>query len=246
MYIVVAVVVLGAFLILMAALLVPYNLKRRHIIGCARSASDAQLEAIYSWLDRNVPQPPACVVLARINRRANDDRWLIPIPSLVTPWGGRVISANIDGDVSFTLVESNVVEPQLRGKIFRLVPMPPTTDEDWQDVGTPLVRFTKEHPQLQSALEGICPKHPAELLQYLLGAGAETFELDPMNQVQLGGSPAWVQDEEFPLCRECQRPMKLILQVPGTMLRKAMPRGTFFFFGCVEHPEQTRTVGQFT
>jgi hypothetical protein len=34
--------------------------------------------------------------------------------------------------------------------------------------------------------------------------------------------------------------MSLILQLPGAMLAgKPMAEGTFFFFGCVKHPDQT-------
>jgi hypothetical protein len=158
-----------------------------------------------------------------------------------------VISVSSGRDVSFAFVESTVPEPRLRGKIFRLVPMPPTTEDDWQNVGTVLVKFVEENPQLKSTLAAICPNYPAQFLQYLLCPGVETFQLDSMDQVQLGGSPSWVQDEEFPLCGQCQKQMSLIVQAPGTLLPgKTIPRGTFFFFGCVAHSEMTKTVTQFT
>lgn len=201
--------------------------------------------AIYRLLN-DIVREPACAVLARTNRRAGDEGWPVAVPGFVKPWAGRVISVRNDSD-AFLFVNAPVVEPRLQGRVFRTVPMPPITEDDEQNVATILFRFVTEHPQLKSALETACPAYPFELLQYRLCAGAETFELDPMNQMRLGGEPAWVQDEEFPTCEECNQVMSLILQTPGTLLPgRAVPRGTFYFFGCAVHPERTRTIGQFT
>jgi hypothetical protein len=245
MYTTVATVVVAALLLPLAIILIRFNLKRRHIIHRASSAGDEQLEAVYALLDRLGPEP-ACAVLARTNRPAADQA-LIPIPGFLKPWDGRVVALGEGDGPSFTFVESAATEASLRGKIFRTVPMPPIAEADWEDVSTALVRFVEGDPPLKSALLAICPKYPAELLQYLLSAGLDTFELDPMHQVQLGGSPAWVQDEEFPSCAHCRKQMSLILQMPGTLLPgTTSPRGTFFFFGCSEHPEHTKMVAQFT
>lgn len=247
MYSIIVTLVIAALLSPLALLIVRFSWKRRHIIRCARAATEEQLETIYSLLDCVGPESAPSAVLARTNRNACDNKWLIPVPQVLKPWGGRVVSADTVPDLSFTVVESAVSEPRLRGKVYRMVPMPPITEEDGQNVSTILFRFVREHPQLKSMLDGVCTRYPGELLQYLLCTGAETFELDPMDLVQLGGSPSWVQDEEFPFCEQCQKQMSLILQVPGTLLPgRAIPRGTFFFFGCAAHPEQTKTVGQFT
>ena len=40
--------------------------------------------------------------------------------------------------------------------------------------------------------------------------------------------------------------MSMILQLPGSLLPgKPSPEGMFFFFGCVTHPEETKTDAQF-
>lgn len=107
-------------------------------------------------------------------------------------------------------------------------------------------KYVAGNPRLLSALSTVCPAYPTELLAYLLVAGAETFEFDPMFQARIGGSPSWVQDAEFPECDQCRKRMSLILQVPGAVLPgKPMGEGTFYFFGCAKHPDITRTVAQF-
>lgn len=145
----------------------------------------------------------------------------------------------------FDFVESAVAEPRLRGSIFRVVPMPAVTEADCDNAKV-LSRFVEEQPELKAALSALCPQYPAEFLQCLL-SGTDTFELDSIDQVQLGGCPSWVQDEDFPSSDRCGQQMSLILQLPGTLLPgKTSPRGTFYFFGCLEHPDQTKTVAQFT
>jgi hypothetical protein len=239
-------IVLVALLTPLAVLLVRFNRKRHHIIQCARAATEVQLETIYSCMDGAVGVTSSAV-LGRTNRHASGDNWLIPIPGYVKPWGGQVISGKQGEEVTFVLVESAALEPRLKGCVYRTVARPPITEDDEQNVATLLVRFVGEHPTLKTALSAVCPEYPAQLLQYLLGPGVESYELDPINEIQLGGSPAWVQDEEFPICRQCQKQLTLILQVPGTLLPgTAVPRGTFFFFGCSEHTDETKTIAQYT
>lgn len=92
-----------------------------------------------------------------------------------------------------------------------------------------------------------CPENPHGLLAYLLCAGRESYEFEPIDQARVGTSPSWVQDPQHQLCPQCQRRMSLILQLPGTLLsHQAYHRGTFFLFGCPTHPTETSSLGQFT
>jgi hypothetical protein len=239
-------IVLVALLTPLAVLLICYNRKRHYIIQRARAATEGQLETIYSRMDEAIGDTSSAV-LGRTNRHASGVDWLIPIPGYVKPWAGRVISAIQGEEVTFVFVASAALEPSLKGCVYRTVARPPITEVDEQNVATLLVRFVDEHSTLKTALGAVCPEYPAQLLQYLLSVGVGSFELDPMNEIQLGGSPAWVQDEEFPICRQCEKQLTLILQVPGTLLPgTALPRGTFFFFGCSEHADETKTVSQYT
>jgi hypothetical protein len=230
----------------LAVLLILFNRKRLYIIKRALAASDGQIEAIYSSVDGAVAYP-ASAVLGRTNRVASGDDWLIPVPRWIKPWGGRAISVEQEDEVAFIFVQSGSLEPTLLGRVYRTVASLPITEDDEQNVATLLVRFVDEHSSLKTALVAVCPEYPAQLLQYLLCPGVESFELDSVNQIQLGGNPAWVQDEEFPICRHCQRQLILILQIPGTLLPvRSVPRGTYFFFGCPEHAEENTTIAQFT
>jgi hypothetical protein len=241
-------VIIAALVIPLAVVLIRFNRKRLYIIRCVEAADAQQLEAIYTHLDQLGTQTPSCAVLARTNRRSGSDRdWCVPVPPFVEPWAGRAIRADVASEVAFRLAGSAAPEPVLRGQVYRVVPVPRhlTKSGKARNQFSPS-KYLAGNPQLLSALSAVCPEYPAELLAYLLAAGAETFEFDPMFQARIGGSPSWVQDAEFPECSECRKRMSLILQLPGALLPgKPMAEGTFFFFGCVNHPDKTKTVAQF-
>ena len=241
--------IIAAIAILLAVVLIRFNRKRLHIIRCAESANPEQLEAIYSQVSRLGTEPPSCLVLARTNRRSGSDSdWCITVPSYVEAWAGRSIAADVDKGVAFRFSAAAVSEPVLRGRIYRVIPVPRNLTKS----GKARNQFSPDNyvagnSQLLSALAAVCPSYAKELLAYLLAAGAETFEFDSMFQARVGGSPSWVQDAEFPECDECGKRMSLVLQLPGALLPgKPLPAGTFFFFACVKHPDKTKTVAQFT
>lgn len=241
-------VIIAAIVIPLAVVLIRFNRKRVHIIRCAKAADAQQLDAIYKNIEHLGTQAPSCAVLARTNRRSGSDGdWSVPVPAFVEPWAGKTISADVAPEVTFRFAPSAAPEPVLRGQIYRVVPAPrhATKRGKARNQFSPS-KYVTGNPQLLSALSAVCPEYPAELLAYLLAAGAETFEFEPMFQARIGGSPSWVQDAEYPECEECRKRMNLILQVPGAMLPgRPMAEGTFFFFGCVKHPDKTKTVAQF-
>ena len=232
----------------LAVVLIRFNLKRLHIIRCAKAASPQQLEAIYAKIESLGTEPPSCGILARANRAAaSDTDWSVPVPSFIEPWAGRTISADLGRDVAFRFRPSTTAEPIIRGQAYRVVPVPRhlTKSGKARNQFSPR-KYVASSLELSRALTVVCPRYPADLLTYLLAAGAETFEWDPIDQARIGGSPSWVQDAEFPECAECRKRMSLILQLPGALLPgKPLPEGTFFFFACVKHPDNTRTVAQF-
>jgi len=59
MYPILVVIVLAALLTPLAVLLIRFNRKRSHILRCVRSATQGQLEGIYSLLERLQPEPSA-------------------------------------------------------------------------------------------------------------------------------------------------------------------------------------------
>ena len=105
----------------------------------------------------------------------------------------------------------------------------------------------KLNGELAVALRALCPRYPSELLAYLLSTGLATFEFDGINQARIGGTPAWIQDPEFPVCPQCGKRMKFILQLPGSLLhKKGFQEATFYLFGCKQHPENIQSVEQYS
>jgi len=105
----------------------------------------------------------------------------------------------------------------------------------------------KDSPLLRERLLAVCSKYPDGLLSYLLCAGRDSFEFEPVCQGRIGTSAAWVQGPAFQYCDRCKKRMLLIVQLPGTLLhRKALHGATFYFFGCKDHPDRTATVSRFT
>jgi hypothetical protein len=142
-----------------------------------------------------------------------------------------------------------MTEPMLLGRVYRLVRVPrhQTKNSTKQRNAYSSQQYIAKNPALLSALGDVCRKYPDDLLSYLLCVGRESFEFEPIDQVRIGTSPAWVQDPEYPICDDCKKRMRLVLQLPGTLVsKKSFHRGTFYLFGCATHPHQTKSLGQFT
>ena len=84
-----------------------------------------------------------------------------------------------------------------------------------------------------------------DLLSYLLCAGLDSFEFEPIDQARIATYPAWAQSPEHRTCNTCRAPMILIVQVPGTLI-SANDLGIHYLLGCRAHPDQTEAVTQFT
>jgi hypothetical protein len=241
--------VVASLLVVLAVVLIRFNLKRVHIRRRAAKATDAQLEAIYSLVEAIGTEPPRGCVLARTNRVAPDTFGIISFPDVLAefPWKGRAVSVSSDLQQPFRFTHSPLAATQLVGRVFRPMQVPRRRGRSGQvkSVLSPN-RYISGNEALDAALRQVCPEYPAELLSYLLSAGADTFEFEPIDQARIGGSAAWVQDPELQKCDECGQTMALILQLPGSLLSSRGSRGTFYWFGCRQHLDATKTVAQFT
>lgn len=234
--------------IVVAVVLIPYNLKRKHIIRCAKSATNEQLEAIYSNIERLGSVQSTCAALARTNSRSGlDDDWKIPVPHYVETWGGRSIVLKEPEKEAFEFSPDKANEAVLNGCVYRLVPIPRnlTKSGKARNQYSP-TKYVAANPDLLKALGAVCPKYPAELLSFLFNPGIETFEFDSTFQARVGGSASWVQDAEFPNCPLCKKRMVTIMQIPGELMPGKLRDGMFYFFGCAKHQGEAQTVVQFT
>ncbi|MDL5031539.1 hypothetical protein QRD43_06420 [Pelomonas sp. APW6] len=235
----------------LAVVLVRFNRKRLCVARCAATLTPEQLERIYSLVEQTGTTAANGYVLARTNKATTETRCLVPIPKELPqfPWAGRVVEATVSNTVELQFVEATAFEPSLLGHVYRPVQVPRhATKSSTKERNTfSPERYVADSAALSVALSTVCPKYPTELLSYLLCVGRESFEFEPIDQARIGTSPAWVQDPEHQICDECQKRMHLVLQLPGTLIsRKAFHRGTFYLFGCVTHPDRTKTLGQFT
>lgn len=242
---------LSVVVIAVAVVLIRFNRKRLHIARCAGLASQEQLERIYTLVEQIGTVPANGYVLARTNKRTSETRCLIPVPNTLSgfPWAGRIVEVKVSKDVDFQFVEVPAVEPSLLGHVYRPVRVPrhQTKGSAKQRNSFTPERYLGKSPGLLAELSVVCPKYPQELLSYLLCVGRESFEFEPIDQARIGTSPAWVQDPENQTCDECGKRMHLVLQLPGTVIsEKAFHRGTFYLFGCLTHPHNTKSLGQFT
>lgn len=242
---------LAAVAIALAAFIIRFHRKRRYVARCASTATSEQLEHIYAQVERLGSVPANGCVLARTNRRSREERCLVPIPVELSdfPWAGSVIEVRASRCVEFEFVQASTAEPTLLGNVYRPVRVPrhrTRSSGKARNTFSP-ERYIANSPELLTALNDVCRKYPRELLSYLLCAGRASFEFEPIDQARIGTSPAWVQDAEHQTCDECGKRMRLVLQLPGTVISgTAFHRGTFYLFGCLAHPHQTKSLGQFT
>ncbi len=244
-------VVLSAAALALAVALLRFNRKRVYVVRCAANATPEQLERIYSLVEQTGPVAANGFVLARTNRTSDDIGCVVPIPKELPdfPWRGRAIEIEVSKTVEFRFVESLATESSLLGQVYRPVRVPrhrlKNSNKD-RNVFSP-DRYLVNNNTLSTALEAVCPEYPKELLSYLLCVGGIGFEFEPLNQARIGTSPAWTQDPEYQTCDTCKKRMHLVLQMPGTVIsKKAFREGTFYLFGCLAHPEQTKMICQFT
>jgi hypothetical protein len=243
---------LAAFVVLalLAAVLIRFNHKRIVIARAAAAATATDLEAVYRAVEAAGREAPTGFILARTNDVVAEAPNVVHLPPGLAdfPWAGRSVAVDAGSDVQFRWLEGGPDATRLLGRAYRPVAVPRYRGESGKarNVFAPALHV-KRSPELRAALGAICAAYPEELLSYLLCAGRESFEFEPIDQARIGTSPAWVQGAEFRACAVCRTRMALILQLPGTLAhRKAFRRGTFYFLGCARHPEQTATVAQFT
>jgi len=230
--------------------IVRFNLKRRRIIRAAAAATSEQLEEIYRLIEASGSQRRNGFVLGRLNKAADDASCTVVIPGQLEefPWAGMSIAVDVNTDVQFRILDGSYRKTQLQGQKYWPVSVPTVLLKSGKvrNQFSPS-QYVKGNKRLQEKLTSICPEYPTDLLSYLLCVGGAGFEFEPIDQVRIGTSAAWVQGPEFQYCDQCKKRMVLILQLPGTMLHnKVFHEGTFYLFGCKKHANQTRTVGQFS
>jgi hypothetical protein len=238
-----AVILLLVAMTVLAIHIFRFNRKRRYIIRCAAASTPEQLGRIYTCIETFCASSLGGYVLTRENAETDETRCLVPMPEDFSgfPWSGKVIEVTSSKQVEFHFVDAQVSTPTLLGRAYRIVPVP---RHKGRNIFSPK-RLIQNIPALHPALSAVCPTYPEDLLSYLLCVGRESFEFEPNDQARIGLAPAWMQYPEKPHCDQCGKHMRLILQLPGTVIHKDhFQNCTFYLFGCPDHPQQTKSVGQ--
>lgn len=157
------------------------------------------------------------------------------------PWSGKRITAEYLGRAAECPVSFRIDNPR-EGEL-----------EQSTDLGTfkpPFVRSSSKKAQhvfsaasyirmsrdLETRLTALCPEAPLQLLEKVLrkhGIGEDS--------IRVGLNPVWVQGWRSHKCRECGKPLRLIIQLPGAAIDSKVAEGVFYLFGCTRHPEITTT-----
>jgi hypothetical protein len=96
-------------------------------------------------------------------------------------------------------------------------------------------------PQLRDMAIGIYPANPDRLVAKLLSPDGKSEHRAGYDQVRLGLTAEYLQDYRNHKCVKCKRPLRLVIQVPGSMIHRRLGDGTAYLFGCASHPEDTVT-----
>lgn len=217
-------------------------------------ATPEQISRIKTLAQSIGTEPSAGVLLVEIEERA-DDQSAISIPGDIHdfPWVGQSVFLRFDPDpvhaVSsvFSVRDEPTDRTVISGRVYRNMPVPRIRTKTGKRRNVfSLTRYLELSPKLSSVVTAMCPEHPQEILSAILWNG-RLEPPEPIDQLRIGTSAAWIQSPEWQYCKRCRKRMRLIVQVPGPCAdRKEYREGTLYLFGCAEHARETKGVVQFS
>jgi len=213
----------------------------------ANQAAPEQINRVLELIESIGTESANGGVLVQTSETTSEDA-VISIPNGLSgfPWSGLSVSMEFGTDLSFSFADGNGRETILCGRKYSFLPIPRerTRTGKLRNIFDPS-RYLKLQPELEGALADICPDCPRETLSALVCNGRIEFE--PIDQLRIGTSAAWVQTPEWQTCDQCKKRLVLILQLPGSSTgRKELREGTIYLFGCVAHLKDTKQVVQFS
>lgn len=227
---------------------VQHRRKRRIVAEALSKASPEQVSRIISLVESIGTEPPVGGLLVGTGEQQSGQT-SISIPECIHdfPWAGQTVFLSFDPDPVFSLSEGSTDCTHTGGRVYRYVPVPriKTKSGKLRNVFS-LPRFVDLNSELLPALADICEKHPMETLSAILWNG-ELDPPEPVDQLRIGTSAAWMQEPEWQYCGKCRKRMRLIVQVPGPCTgEKRLQESTLYLFGCNDHPNETKSVAQFS
>ena len=241
--------VLASVVVWLCTAIILFNLKRRAIQAAAKALSQEDFEKVVTLIERigEFPSQGHIGVVRHPVPTESSQIIILPRSDPAFPWGGYAICVSEAVSrgrppVNFQVENDLPGGPQRDGRVRWLaVPRLRTgKSRRLQNVFAP-DRYLKLSPPLREHLEKFYPEDPKALLSFLLTVTHSIESVEPLDQLRCGLPPGWIQSPRFHKCRKCRRPLRLIVQVPGSLLSSRLAEGTFYFLGCPTHPAETIT-----
>lgn len=247
LWVILAIVLVGATWL--AILIVRNHREWKKAKGVVDALSERELEKIRVLIEQIGTVPSKGYVgLVRASRETAG-RLSVTLPDDLAdfPWRGKVVEA-VAAPGKSEPVEFSIHEPPAqRGAdeqpVFRWLAIPVIRVGQKQRAQNvfALDRYVSLSTPLRETLNELHPENPKLLLSLILSADGQHHSSEPFDQLRCGLPAGWIQSPRFHKCPACRRPMRLILQVPGALLKSRVAEGCFYLFGCPSHPDQTVT-----
>jgi len=226
---------------------VQHSRKRHAVEKALAQATPEQISRIVDLAGSIGTEPSVGGVLVETDERASGQT-VISIPENIHdfPWVGQSVFLTFDPEPAFSLSEESVAHTLICGRVYRYMAVPriKTKTGKLRNVFD-LTRYPKLNPELSSAVAKVCEDYPQATLSAILWNG-NLDSPEPVDQLRIGTSAAWMQEPEWQYCGNCGKRMRLIVQFPGPCTEQKDYRDcTLYFFGCAAHPLETNSVVQF-
>lgn len=222
--------------------------KRRAVEQFLAQASPEQTSRIKKLVESIGTEPSVGGLLVDSGERENGVT-SISIPEGIhdLPWAGKSVKFSFSPEPIFSVSEENSGRTLIGGRVYQYMAVPriKTKSGKLRNVFD-LARYTELCPELLPLLKEISEDYPIETLSAILWNG-ELGPPEPVDQLRIGTSTAWMQQPEWQYCEICRKRMKLIVQVPGPETgEKTYRESTLYLFGCNDHPHETKSLAQFS
>lgn len=243
---VVVVIAVGVVAFVVAA--VQHSRKRRAVEVALAHATPEQISRITGLVESIGTEPSVGGILVETDERASGQT-VISIPENIHdfPWAGQSVILKFDPDHVFSISEESSGHTLVSGRVYRYMAVPRVRTKSGKLRNVfDQKRFPKLNPGLLSALAEICEDYPQATLSAILWNG-DLDPPEPVDQLRIGTSAAWMQMPEWQYCERCRKRMRLVVQIPGPCTEEKRYReSTLYLFGCVEHTRETKSVVQFS
>lgn len=241
----------AVFLIILSVLVFSrHTIKTKKIHQAVEAAGDDELVKIYQLIEDGgiKTENSHAYLLGRSKTVSQDKMEYVYIPEALDnlPWAGKRVQFEMNNGLSLSIEATQKTDSLLGGRYYKAIKVPcmEIIPGQYKNIYLPS-RYIANNQALYSALQLVSPDFPESLLSYLVCPGKETYEFEPADQARIGRGLHWVQGNETPVCLECDKLMRYILQIPGNLLHHSGFKDSIIYvFGCNEHDDNIAHVLQ--